>query len=537
MADPKSLSDEELLKMAHSDDNSHAHLSDEEVLHAAGITDKYPAYESAGYGAAQGLTLGYLPQLMAAAKTRSVSNSDYIAERDRQIADLAAMKAEDPASFTVGELGGSLALPIGVFGKAAKGATTLGRLAMQGGAAGILQGALQNPGDHPGQLSGAQFDDRANSAAMGALYGGAGGATIPVIVRGIQKGAQALRSKAGDLAFKAAGPYARDARKAYAKDQISSIGQEMLDQDIIGNIPRGYETLEKRAASSAEKKGAEKGAIIKQLGEFEKKLAQEADAADGQLVPRGTPLSTKSGSKVGVSREAIANELEKDLLVPTNLPGAGKINAEFQTFIDDFRKGGKELIPLEEADQMKIFLGQRKNKLINYDRLPGSDIPNSEHFYRSLSAKLNQGVDDAASTLAEKFSPEIALRLAAAKKGYGAAKTVQSMASQREAREFANRLISPSDYGTGSAAGLASMVMHGNPVEAALAGIVAGGANKLARKYGNQLSAKQLDNLSKALASIQPGSKTAVALGVGAAATSRDKKEEERKRRLKALED
>src|SRR5690606_31959814 len=86
------------------------------------------------------------------------------------------------------------------------------------------------------------------------------------------------------------------------------------------------------------------------------------------------------------------------------------------------------------------------------------------------------------------------------------------IANKREAKEFANRFLSPSDYltsGLGVAGGIASGDSAEEKFQNALIGASLGFANKGARKYGNQLAAKGLDSLAKGISALPKAVKTA----------------------------
>ena len=213
--------------------------------------------DTALQGFGNGLTMGYAPHLQAAAEKplaklfdlvtgNNVSDDiedNYVDRRDRWIGRQEDLAKENPKTYLGANLAGSVAggaaMPMGA---AAKGAT-LGAKVVRGAATGAGLGAIQNPGDVEGEVSPLQLGDRAKSATLGATIGG----TIPLAGTAAEKAAAYLRGKAEERAFKALGPYARDAMKAHDKGQIRETGRIIMDEGVVGGRPTSYEGLAKRA--------------------------------------------------------------------------------------------------------------------------------------------------------------------------------------------------------------------------------------------------------------------------------------------------
>ena len=146
-------------------------------------------------------------------------------------------------------------------------------------------------------------------------------------------------------------------------------------------------------------------------------------AIEAQLATPSKPLTAlitganKAAKNIqaGINRDIVADALEKEFLKKSGVPGLSSEKAMFKELIDEFRFTDSPL-DIKSAQDLKVKLG----KEINWDRLPGADIPEKEKFYRSLYGKIREGVDDGAELLAEMAggSSEKA-KLAAAKKLYG----------------------------------------------------------------------------------------------------------------------
>lgn len=486
---------------------------------------------------ADSVLFGHLPQVQAGVE--SMGGADFDA-RQKEIADLLQSDQQRfPISTGLAGLAGGLATG-GALGKvgaglmgAAKPVATARDMASQTALSSMIFGALQNPGDVDDPLS-ARLDAATTSAAMGYGAGGLFGKVLS------KAGRQSIKDAAGERGFKALGPYSREARKAYSKGRVSEIGQAALDEGVIGNIPRGYDTLAKRAETAKHTVGKQKQAVVDEIEDLQKRLAAQFSNEGNLPIKAANAQAKQVIARAGVDRRAIAEALETDLMIPDDIPGAERVNRSMRKLIEEFKNHPNPVMPIKDADGLKMFLGDKKNGLINWDRLPGADIPLQEKFYRSLYAKLNQGVDDAAQAVAgqadEVLGGNIKMRLQSTKKRYGAVADAERIASRREGQEIANRLVSPSDYFSGVSGAVGSMVAGVDPMTSAAIGAAAGGANKIARRYGNQVAAKQLDNLRRILDKFNAGPGTSAAIG-GVSASARGQKDRKTNRRLKALEE
>ena len=164
------------------------------------------AAQAALEGFGQTASMGYLPQLQAAAETGvdklgeffgvgpaaadaklreqgfKLPERGYVQARDENIARQEAQAKEHPGASMAGKGAGiavTSMLPVG----AAKGAASFGGAALRGAATGAAQGAAYNPGDVKGEVSPLQLEDRGKNA----LIGGAVGAPLGAIGHGVTK--------------------------------------------------------------------------------------------------------------------------------------------------------------------------------------------------------------------------------------------------------------------------------------------------------------------------------------------------------------
>lgn len=487
-----------------------------------------PKADNPGEAAIQGFGKGipvigtYLPHLQAATMKGIGEAHDLFADenhkwlnpddtytklRDEMIKRDDKLYDDNPVSYGAGYAGGLVSGSIASSGlinkglekmgiKAAeKGAPLLDKMisgAKGGAATGVAMGALSNPGDVEGELSPLQLEDRGKNAAIAGLMGGVLSGVAPAIGEGIKKVGNSIKDKAERLAYKSMGPYAREAIKDTARDQISSTGRALLDEGVVGGKPTSYEGLSDRAEAALNKKGAEIGQYMDDLSAAEKKLT---DGVPG-IVPSGTEVGP---TQAGVSRKAVADKLREQLINPnTEIPGVAAKNKAVEAMISNFENGGDDLIPILKSEELKRSIG----KEIKWDRLPNADIPLEEQVNRGLYNNMRQGVEDAAQFLEDKVGGPDVGKFQKLKSDYGALERGVNMSTKRAAKDSVNRFLSPTDYltgGIGAAGGFASGDGIEDRLKKAAMGFSLGLANKGARLYGNQLIAPALDKVSKVL--------------------------------------
>ncbi len=416
----------------------------------------------------------YLPELQAKAAPaiygllnkitgQDVQPDSYIQERDANVARQIEQEKEHPyvslASNLAGGISGGAALPAI---NSVKGAAKLGGLI----------GGLSNPGSIKGEESGLQLEDRLKNS----LFGAGTGAAVQSAIQAPGYLSDKFKSSAETSAFKSLGPYSREARKAMAKDQVNAIGRDLLDENVIGKIPANYGTLEQRASSKA-------GDVGKELEDFLGALDKDA---------------ARLG--VGVNKKEVAMRAAENLINPEEtIPGVTGKNervwAALKEFVPD-ETSSDNVLGLMKAENLKRGIG----KEINWDRLPGTEIPHSEEINRVLYNQTKKAAEDAAQRTEEKVFGEGTNVFKSLKDKYENLKTASEIAAKRDANTLANRMISPSDYMTSIGGGLLGAAAGESPedkIKYGLIGAGVGGVNKLGRLYGNQASAVLKDAVAK----------------------------------------
>jgi len=154
-----------------------------------------------GYG--QTASMGYLPQLQAAAEPAMASLMDlftgnkvadslpsYVNRRDENIARQSQLSEQNPGASLAGKAAGIGATLLAPAGQLAKGASTAAKIG-RGSLMGAAQGAAYNPGDEAGVVAPVQAGPRAANAAMGGAAGG--------IMSGIGAGVSKLAGVSRDV--------------------------------------------------------------------------------------------------------------------------------------------------------------------------------------------------------------------------------------------------------------------------------------------------------------------------------------------------
>lgn len=543
--DLSGLSDADVQALASGDMGK---VSDEGLSHIMGGKTE-PDYKGAAQAGSEhmgnAILQGYGPQAAAATEPLttkigdmmtgqnvSAQLPDYVHRRDENIQRLKTEEKNFPGSSTAGTVVGTLAssAPMGSAimkapavaglvgmaapegaGLAAKGLALAGRTAGAAASAG-LQGLITNPGDTEGEVNPLQAEEHLKGGALSAAVA----APLSLGGEAVQTAGEYLGPKVKDvaerLAYRALGPFKRGVNQTGYK--ANEIGRAALDNGVIGWVPRSGETLADRAAEASKTAGAKLGSITDELSGLE-----------GGAI------------KSGVSRDQIANNLKKELLVNSDIPGVEENNSKFAKWIEEFRQdpavrkmAEKQDISYEDAAKLAGMSGYKQNQnpltfkqlrqykmdvggsadqrgLIKWDRLKGADLPIGEEFHRALYGELKQGEEQGANAIEQAYYGQPTGRFDAAKDQFEYLKDATKLAEKRSEAQRANKLLGLRDamVGTGGAALGGYLGYKANGYEGAKTGAEIGGAigavgNKLAGDFGGQISSKVTDSISKLLA-------------------------------------
>ncbi len=425
-------------------------------------------------------TFGHIPHLQAAFGAGVVNpiaaavtgNPDYNKEtyvqlRDQNIKRRAQLEKENPAEYMGGQGTGFAATMLLPGGAAAKGAGWLGKGMMAMGSGAAMSG-LQNPGDVEGKVDPFQIGDRATQAAWGAgtsMLLGAGG---HVVGKGMER--MAKRS-----AFKALGPFARDARLSNDFGRVDDIGEAALENGVIGWIPRSYNKLKERASAAAGKAGKEVGDHIDELE---------------------NAVQNSGGKIKGIDKSKVSKKLSEKVLVDPDtaqgVAGAVERNDKMGKYISEFGDEG----------ELALKKGWEKKKLADknsgWKKMKTDPLTPEEEFNRNLAHGLKDGFEETAANVEKATGKKTGTYSEKAKK-YSSLLTADRILGMREGHDIARRMALPSaGAGLGAFAGLTSDdPSAGNVLGSMLKGAAVAKTAQYANRFAPQLAAKGLDAASK----------------------------------------
>ena len=416
----------------------------------------------------------------------------YMAARDQYRQDDDTAWEDNPEAYGAGAVAG---IGAGLFGGgagAAKTALTQGTRAARAGKAalaGARMGAVQAVGggtDAEGQADLATGDRDAlekqflGGAGLGALFGAGGEEAADFLRRSAPK----IRQMAGERATKATGTMLADQRKiAKRPGGVGAFGQQLLEDGVV-SAGASLDDIAERAATKRSEYGKGIGDILGKLDDFADEAAKVPGAATTEL-PFGMDLDT------------FANRVRTELIEPmkrtsTGAQDAALIEEELGRMLTHY--GDKRFIPFKAANAEKSALDDviyRGNKALSDDpRLKAR---------QELRGILNSQIENDAEELVQKHMPNFKGEFKNLKKNYGTMTEASRISEDKLSRNNANRILSPSDYGTGIGGAVAGAATMG-PAGMAL-GLVTGAINRIGRDRGPQMTAVGLNKLGKALQS------------------------------------
>lgn len=519
-----------------------------------------------GFGNAA--SMGYLPQLQALTsqltpdpnkaldeklKSRGFTvgqdKPTYIQERDANIKRLEQEAKEHPGAAAAGSIGGSIASGIAASAAAPiNAASRIGRV-LQAAKGGAIVGALSNPGDKEGEVSGLQIDERAKGAGVGAALAGAGQGLFEGVAKaskGLSNLPSALKSKAEERAFKASGAMLKDYRRAGGQGRIEELGRYMIDNGLI----KPGSSVEDIAKAAETLKGQHGQAITEILGQLDEMGAAApsheaiAQAIEAQAKPLAGLNSAQPSHKaltglaedirtlakepaVGVSKGEVSSLSGRGTEYLTD-PETGNVMAKFREGKMVGEVGAPSVSPEMAAEKTAITPAgisasdaaggsapgtfQNAQKLKNFidDRIKEAggwkalDPSEKNLALRKAYGSVREMLEESAGKAAEKsHNKDIAERYLANKAGFRNAEELSKISKDQALRQNANRFLSPTDYlssGTGALIGAASGDSVEDKARNALLGAGAGLVNRAGRRYGTAIVSTALDKAGKALA-------------------------------------
>lgn len=445
------------------------------------------------------LTMGYLPQLQAAAQPaifglmnkitgQNIEPDSYVDARDASVKRLADQQEQNPKTALAAQVGGGLLGAVATPIPGGPARSLLGAIG-RGVGVGAVQGALQNPGDAEGVVDPVQLGARAENAKTGAVIGGVSSAAAGLAKKGLDalaNSGETLKKIGRTQAVKASGAMLKDFRQLMGKDMADDVGQFALDKKLV-QAGDTYESV----AQKAEALNSDAGSRLKQIYETAKKSIPSALEASGKDIDKLSDDEFFAMAKTGFNPlrdgESII-EAAKDKL--GDAVGAKSALRRLSNYLKTLTvKYGDTTLDPKTANDIKSAIDLE----INYSRNPLSREPDVETAMSAARKFLAKKIDDHIAFIG-KFSgdPKAAEALREANRDYGYSKQIMNMASDKVARESSNRMFGLTDTIAGSAGGAAGAVAgsvlgdkHDAIELSALGALVGGAGNKLARTYGN----------------------------------------------------
>ena len=440
-----------------------------EIFSPAALEQKKLALKTA----ANTLAVGYLPQITAGIKTGSLTSPEYIKERDIQAAQLAQAESGTQA---IGQALG--AIPALAAGPLVAPAKTLGKRIAQSAAISGAIGALANPQDIPGELSGMQLPERASQAWKSALLGG--GLTA---IAGIPEMAPSLQKSASMRALKQSGAMLKDYRGFQKRNLIDEASQMLLDPV---EMPKGQKPI--RVVTP--------GATLSDVAERTDKLIE----AHGKIIGDVQNVLDNNFDKLATSPVGqslfnplkTATRIQQEVVAPWAGTKMSQATGDVQDVINNLASLGDKPIPFETAKkQLKAI-----DEFLNYSK----EMSPQKELLKRARGIINNELEKAVDAVGQATNFPLYDNWKRSKEIYGYMKSVNDMAKDKIFREGANRFISPSDYATGIGAMIASAAAQGDVGFSALAtGAMTGALNQAMRKYGNAMAANVANIAQKGL--------------------------------------
>jgi hypothetical protein len=208
-----------------------------------------------GRMAFHGLSASFSDELSGVGAAIVPGGKTYVEARDASRENLERIRQEQPLAALGAEIGGSVALPVGAIGAAARGAS-LGVRAVRGAVAGAAAGGLFGAG------SAEDLSDVPGDAAIGAGLGAATGAAAPALGAAVNRLRAAFRPKVTGEAAGAAVRSATGVQRSYdealsAADEMKAAASRMY-QALEKDLPAIDDPRLKRVLSKTMKRHADK---------------------------------------------------------------------------------------------------------------------------------------------------------------------------------------------------------------------------------------------------------------------------------------
>lgn len=384
-----------------------------------------------------------------------------------------------PTLAAISRMAGMTAFGLGL--GAGSGASTVGRTIAANaleGAAGGAQAAYENEQDAP-------LRDVLTSAAVGALLGGGLAGVGEGVSAGVGAVGRKIRSGELDKVF---GKVQQFADERMIK---TAIGNDAKTMRLLTNNGRDMERINRVAARMREANlpsnldemhGVVEGHLRKAADDL---TAVGADLDAAGLRPNATELFGKLQGQANDLRQSGVGRLHRI---------ADALDSELAPF--------RERLAIKQADDFgnEVVTGYRDPTFTDLRRLK-MDMGRAVKFAKRDPSIADDELRDQWITVARELDsvadaagPEAGAKWRAANRSYHDWKDVSDGIEEEMQRRLKNRFISPSDYGTGIAGALMTMIATGGAAIPALAAGAATAIGHRALRYGGSKIAEGLAN-------------------------------------------
>ncbi len=457
-----------------------------------------------GIGVGQGLTLGYgLPAIVHASKALG---ADQFANDVRRGVEIAHDSL--PGQYMAGEVAGTVA-PMLFGGGAVEGAALadglVARAAQRAIAAApraIAEGAAIGVGE---QLS---EDTLRNHKLVGENYLTAGfkGGTIGLLLgtagaAGIGAASDRAASLFGRSVEGAERGLVREESTAYrsaarAEEELAPRGRNIAEREADNQrfLGTGAKTPEmKRLGATSVEQRAERerlGRLMDEQGiggplKSAEEQAAQVVAKRAELGKTFAPMYKEADTAAArPSWKAISDRYQAEIRGPAiadglfgteNVAKADDILARF------LEKGGEQPSHMKLWELRKSLDNDKLQSLFN--RVPGAPVSPAEEAVRGLRGLVQDELVTSATRAGEELGTKLGDRLATANNLYKDLSTLEKVTKGASQRISGNAGVSLSDLVAAASGGIP--------------GLIAGGANMVRRKYGNQMAAHVLDKVAR----------------------------------------
>lgn len=344
-----------------------------------------------------------------------------------------------------------------------------------------LQGAATG-----GAIAGAYKPEEGESRVRNAVTGAAFGATIPVVARGLERGAEVFSDLSDTMALKTAGGMWSNVKGLFERGTVDDVSKWMKEKNLV-NPGASVKSVKQKSSQ-----------IMKETGEKLRNLYQKAKekitspSFVKKLTPEQQDRYLTEGFFPASQKREILSRVEKEM---GDAVGTSAGLRAVENYLDDLIAKYGDDMDIITARNIKSELDQA----INYTKADPDMIPKHRAF-RAMRKYINEKIKSQLNYIDEVVGGKLGKELKQLNRDYGNAKTVNDIAENKFGREQFNRLWGLSEQIAAPAVGLGYGVLQERDPLTSLgyAGLGFLGS-RFGKKYGPGLLARPSGGASKVL--------------------------------------